>query len=93
MAFINNTVDRSSRDVAGATLDIADRTTQCYLGAAVVGGTAVVGSVGLTTIAAPALTLIPAAVATGLYVYGDHIRNQRANADDASTTDNAPVAA
>ena len=86
MAFINNTVDRSTRTTAGATLDINDRATQCYLGAAVVGGAVVVTSVGITTIAAPAVTLVPIAGAVALGVAGNHIRD---NATAESKTEPA----
>lgn len=75
-------------DNAGMSIDITDPATACYAGAAVVGATVVVGSVGITTIAAPAVTLVPAAVAGGLYFAG-----RRMSADDTTTTDNAPVGA
>ena len=53
-------------DAAGVSVDMSDRSTQLYVGAAVVGATAVVGSVAVTTIAAPGLVLIPAAIAGGM---------------------------
>ena len=86
MAFINNTVDRSTRTTAGASLDITDRSTQCYLGAAIVGGAVIVTSVGVTTIAAPAVTLVPIAGAVALGVAGNHIRD---NATTETTTEPA----
>ena len=71
------------------SIDIADPATACYAGAAVVGATVVVGSVGITTIAAPAVTLIPAAVAGGLYVAGRQIANNDTDAKPASKTESA----
>lgn len=75
---------------AGMSIDITDPATACYAGAAVVGATVVVGSVGLTTMAAPVVTLVPAAAAVGLYVAGDRMRDARQTPSD---TDNAPVGA
>ena len=67
---------------AGLSVDIADPATACRAGAVVVGATVVVGSVGITTMAAPAVTLIPAAVAGGMWIAADQIRNNAtANAD------------
>ena len=66
----------------GIRLD--DRATQCYLGAAVLGGAVVVTAVGVTTIAAPAVTLIPIAGAAALAITGNHIRE---NASTDAKTD------
>ena len=83
-----NIVSQSSIDQsgsAGMSVDITNPATACYAGAAVVGATVVVGSIGITTIAAPAVTLVPVAIAGGLYIAGRQI----ANGDDASKTEPA----
>ena len=82
--FVNNTVDRSTRATAGAALEFNDRATQCYLGAAVIGGAVVVTSVGVTTMAAPAVTLVPIAGAVALGVAGNHIRDNATKSESAA---------
>ena len=61
----------------GTSFDIADASTACFLGAAVIGAGVVVASVGVTTMAAPAVTLVPLAGATTLAIAGNHIRDNR----------------
>ena len=83
---MNIVTNDSISNSVGATLDITDRATQCYLGAAVVGGAVVVTSVGVTTIAAPAVTLVPIAGAVALGIAGNHMRD---NATAETTTEPA----
>ena len=73
MAITRTTVNQTGD--AGLSVDMNDRATQLYVGAAVVGGSVIVASVGLTAAAAPALVLAPTAVAVGLAATGRHIQN------------------
>jgi transposase len=68
---MNIVTNDSISNSVGATLDMSDRATQCYLGAAVIGGAVVVTAVGVTTIAAPAVTLVPIAGAAALAITGN----------------------
>ena len=89
MAFIARSSDTIGS--AGMSVDITDPATACYAGAAVVGATVVVGSVGITTIAAPAVTLVPAVVAGGLYFAGRRMAD--GDGESATETNDAPAAA
>ena len=71
-----SSIDQSGS--AGMSVDMTDRATQLYVGAAVVGATAVVGSVAITAIAAPGLVLVPAAIAGGMVATGRFIANNDA---------------
>ena len=81
--------DISQSGSTGVSVDMTNPVHAAYAGAAVVGATVVVGSVGIMTVAAPGVVLIPAAVATGLCAYA-HYENNRDRTDaDASTTEPA----
>ena len=80
MNIVSQPIDQiGSVGIVSNGLRLDDRATQCYLGAAVVGGAVVVTSIGITTMAAPAVTLAPIAGAVGLWIAGDRVR------DNAST--------
>lgn len=79
---------------AGMFDDITNPATACRAGAVVIGATVVVGSVGLTTMVAPAVTLIPTAGAIGLWAVADKIRDDKMDANDAkSASETEPAAA
>ena len=80
--MFNNSVDSSIDPIssAGLSVDLTNPAHAAYAGAAVIGTTAVVGSIALTTIAAPGLVLIPAAFAGGLVATGHYISNNDADA-------------
>ena len=61
---------------AGVSVDMTNPVHAAYAGAAVVGATVIVGSVGIMTVAAPGVVLIPAAAAAGLCAYA-HFENDR----------------
>ncbi len=73
MSFNNVHSNATITDTTGMSIDMTDRATQLYVGAAVVGATAVVGSVAVTAIAAPGLVLVPAAIAGGMVATGQFI--------------------
>ena len=83
--MFNNIPDSSNvlDSSAGLSVDMTNPAHAAYAGAAVIGATAVVGSVALTTIAAPGLVLIPAAFAGGLVATGHYISNNNATDADA----------
>jgi len=89
--FDFNTVDQTGD--AGMNVDVTDPGTALRAGAVVLGSTVVVASVGVTTVAAPAFTLVPAAVATGLWVYADKMRDDKLDADASKIDADAPAAA
>ena len=75
---------------AGMSVDLTNPVHAAYAGASVIGATVVVGSVAVTTVAAPGLVLIPAAAAAGLCAYAHHENDRRtANAGDDVVTETA----
>jgi len=90
----NDSIDAS--DVASVDFNPLNNPVHAaYAGAAVVGGTVVVGSVGLTTMVAPGLVLVPGAVAAGLCAYASYETDRRTKSDDtdAKPASDEPVAA
>lgn len=92
MSF-NRVSQLTPTNVSGVSVDMSDRSTQLYVGAAVVGATAVVGSVAVTTIAAPGLVLIPAAIAGGMVATGQFIANNDATDAESPASTETPVTA
>ena len=89
MAFIRNT-DSARTGTAGAALSIepGNPVHMLYAGAAVTGAATVVTCVGVTTVAAPALTLLPVAAAGGMAAAAHFINDRRT---DAAADDSAPT--
>ena len=87
-----NIVSDSSISQSGSTgvsVDMSNPVHAAYAGAAVVGATVVVGSVGIMTVAAPGVVLIPAAVATGLCAYAHYENDRQNNSDDSTSIETA----
>ena len=92
MAF-NRSDDTTIANTSGVAIDPSNPVHVAYTGAAVIGAATVTASVGIVTVAAPGMVLIPAAVAGGLCAYAhyenDRRTNDKSDAKPASTTESA----
>ena len=95
--MIFNRVSDSSVDASsGATLSIdpTDPVHGLYAAAAVTAGATIVGCVGVTTIAAPGLVLVPGCAAAAMAAGAAVINNNRTDQRSIDETgNNAPAAA
>ena len=96
MAFIRNT-DSARIDTTGAAFSVepGNPVHMLYAGAAVTAAATVVTCVGVTTVAAPALTLLPVAAAGGMAAAAHFINDRNVDsliADGDAAYDATPVA-
>ena len=79
----NATIDTNDMLAGGVAIDPTNPVHVAYTGAAVIGAATVTASVGIVTVAAPGMVLIPGAVAAGLCAYAHYENDRRTN--DKST--------
>ena len=89
MAFIRSESTMTNGAGASLSIDPTNPVHGLYAAAAVTAGATIVGCVGITTIAAPGLVLVPGGAACAMAAGAAMINHQRA--ERASTDNNAPT--